>query len=297
MRNRTLHFIILRIKRMLVNTLIWLAVLYVLLLVGARLLENSFIYYPSRYPVGRWDPEKFGLRVRDVYLTTRDSVKIHGWFAEANGEGSQDEAERKKVILLFHGNGGNITDRIEKIAFLKRSGASVFCIDYRGYGRSDGKPNEKGIYEDGQTAYRFLVEKGGFEPTDIVVMGESLGGAVACEVATKYPVGGLILESTMANARSLALRTLPILPPSLYLRTRFDNIGKIQQVKAPVLIICGTVDTTIPPSHSTRLFNTANAPKQLVQIDGASHNDVFTVGGAEYENALRQFLEQTLHPS
>lgn len=297
--------IILFIKKMLLSVLLWLLILYVILIVGARLLENSLIYYPTRYPRGRWEPSNFGLEVEDIFLITDDGVRIHGWYAKAKGgkrifayaqsyeATSQELGEQsEKVILLFHGNGGNITDRIEKIKFLLLTGASVFCIDYRGYGKSEGKPNEEGIYNDGIAAYKYLTNTRKIAPERIFLMGESLGGAVAVEVASKFPAAGLILESTMINARSLAIRTMPILPPSFYLRTKFDNIGKLKKLRIPTLIIYGTEDTTIPPSHSRKLFEAANGPKKLIAIEGAGHNDVFLVGWNTYLKALIDILNQ-----
>jgi len=275
-------------KQMVISVLVWLLVFYVVIIVGARLLENSFIYYPTKYPTGEWAPERLGLEVEDVFLTTEDGVKIHGWYAPAKLERSQPKANI--VILLFHGNGGNLTDRIEKIQLLTKVGADVFAIDYRGYGRSEGRPNEAGIYEDGHTAYRYLTETRGIPSSRVVVLGESLGGAVATEIAVKHPVGGVILESTMTRARDLAIRTMPIVPPSLYLRTKFDNLQKISQIKAPVLIIYGTKDTTIPPSHSRRLYEAAREPKRILAIEGAGHNDLFILGHREYEQAVKDFL-------
>jgi len=278
-------------KQMIVSILVWLLVFYIVIIVGARLFENNFIYYPTKYPEGEWAPEKWGLEVEDVFLTTEDGVRIHGWYAPARVELSPRKPNI--TILLFHGNGGNLTDRIEKIQLLTKVGADVFAIDYRGYGRSEGRPNELGIYEDGHTAYRYLTETRGIPSERIVVLGESLGGAVATEIAVKHPVGGVILESTMTRARDLAIRTMPIVPPSLYLRTKFDNLGKISQINAPVLIIYGTKDTTIPPSHSRRLYEAAREPKRILAIEGAGHNDLFILGHREYGQAVKEFLVST----
>ncbi len=315
-----------------ISAVICLVTLYILLLIGARLLENSFIYFPTKYPLGRREPSKYSLNVEDIFLTTEDGIKIHGWYVKrhARDSGRVENQELRNannnhksgkshssqnirddlgknstsnledslaVILLFHGNGGNITDRIEKLKLLSELGVDVFIIDYRGYGKSEGRPNEDGIYKDGYCAYRYLTGIRGVPENRVIVMGESLGGAVACEVASKFTVGGLILEATMKNARSIALRTLPILPPSLYLKSQFNNIGKISQIHCPVLIIYGTKDTTIPPSHSVQLYKSADEPKEIVAIEGASHNDVFIVGGDVYLTSLRNFFETILQPS
>ncbi len=328
------------------STLIWLSVFYLIIIIGARFLENSFIYFPTKYPAGRWDAGKYGLLVEDVWLLTEDGLNIHGWYVKSNkqdghesesaqagdhagGSHKQDRQDADSqpkhkgslqstslqhsdslldeegriantvpefglTVLFFHGNGGNLTDRIEKLVLLSSLGLDVFIIDYRGYGRSEGRPDEAGIYKDGYAAYKYLVDKRKLSADKIIIFGESLGGAVALAVAAKFPVGGLILEATMTRARDLAVRALPIVPPSLYLKTKFDNLTRIAKITAPLLIIYGTKDTTIPPSHSVRLFEAANEPKELLAIEGAHHNDLFVVGGEKYTRSIRRFLQKVV---
>ncbi len=277
------------------TTLICLALFAAVLAVSVRLMENSLIYFPSKHPAGRWNAQGYGLAAEDVWLATSDGVRIHGWYVTASvapgGAGGLAAGDSGvPVILFFHGNGGNLTDRIEKLQLLTSLSADVFIIDYRGYGRSEGKPNEPGIYMDGDAAYKHLTAGRGVAAERVIVFGESLGGAVACEIAARYPTGGVILESTFTSASEMARKVLPLLSPRLYLKTRFDNLGKISRITTPVLLIHGTQDTTVPPEHSQRLYDAASEPKALALIPGAGHNDVFVVGGGEYAGAILRFL-------
>ncbi|OPX23173.1 MAG: hypothetical protein B1H03_02480 [Planctomycetales bacterium 4484_113] len=254
------------------------------LIVAARLFEGSFIYFPTRHPSGRWDTSAFGIEPQDVWLTTSDGVRIHGWFL-----GGEDEPI---TLLYFHGNGGNITDRIEKLTLLRNLRASVFIIDYRGYGRSEGRPNEKGLYRDADAAYEYLTKERGTNAGSIVVYGASLGGAVAVDIASRKPVGGVILESTFTSARAMALKVLPVIPPALYLRTGFDSLEKIRKVRTPLLMIHGSDDTTVPTAMGRELFAAANEPKRFVEIAHAQHNDVFWVAREEYLRVIGIFLAE-----
>ena len=274
--------IVAKLKRMLTHFLVVVLLTLIVLVLIVRFFEGSFIYFPTKYPTGRWDTSLYGLDAEDVYLTTGDNVRIHGWYISTEGA--------QHTVLLFHGNGGNLTDRIEKFALLRSLTLNVFAIDYRGYGRSEGRPGETGLYADANAAYDYLRNERKLEPGSIVLYGESLGGAVAVDLASRKTAGAVILESTFTSARDMALRSLPFLPPALYLRSRLDSLGKIADIDAPLLIMHGTRDTTVPLEHARRLHKAAAKPKTLEEIPGAGHNDIFVVGKDEYIRAIAQFL-------
>ena len=253
-----------------------------------RFFEGSFIYFPTKHPTGRWDTGIYGLDAEDVYLEAADNVRIHGWFIPAESA--------THTVLLFHGNGGNLTDRIEKFALLHSLMLNVFAIDYRGYGRSEGRTSEAGLYADADAAYDYLCREKGTEPGTIALYGESLGGAVAVDLASRKPVGAVILESTFTSAGDMALKALPFLPPALYLRTKLDSLGKIREINAPLLIMHGTRDTTVPIEHARRLYERASQPKTLVEIPGVGHNDMFVVAEQVYMRSLKEFLGELREP-
>ena len=263
-------------------------VTFAVLILLVRFFEGSFIYFPTKYPAGRWDAGIYGLDAEDVYLSARDNVRVHGWFIPAE--------DAPHTVILFHGNGGNLTDRIEKLALLHSLNLNVFAIDYRGYGRSEGRPGESGLYADADAAYDYLCREKGAEPESIVLYGESLGGAVAVDLASRKPVGAVILESAFTSAKDMARKVIPFLPPGLYLKSKLDSAGKIKAIDAPLLIIHGTRDTTVPVEHARRLYEKAVQPKTLVEIPGAAHNDISVVSEQVYMQSLREFLATLREP-
>lgn len=277
-----------KLAKMLVHLTVIILVTLAVLILLVRLFEGNFIYFPTKYPTGRWDAGSCGLEAEDVYLSTGDGVRIHGWFVPAEGAAH--------TVLLFHGNGGNLTDRIEKLALLHSLNVSVLAIDYRGYGRSEGRPGERGLYADADAAYGYLCREQGVEPESIVLYGESLGGAVAVDLASRKPVGAVILESTFTSAKDMARKAMPFLPPELYLRSKLDSAGKIAGIGAPLLIMHGARDTTVPIEHARRLFEKASQPKTLVEIPGVGHNDMFVVAEERYIRSLSEFLGKLSEP-
>jgi hypothetical protein len=250
-----------------------------LLLVAALpAVERSFIYFPMRELDAR--PEDFGLRSEELRLPTPDGTSLHGWWIRAEG---------KLALLYFHGNGGNISHRLERVKSLVEAlGLDVFLVDYRGYGRSTGTPSEKGLYEDGETVHRAAVERG-FAPGRVVLFGESLGCAVAIELALRRNCRALILETPFLSVPAMAKAVYPFLPRFL-VRTRYDNEAKIASVAAPKLIVQAERDGIVPPSHAPRLMELAPEPKEFYSIRGATHNDTYLVGGDAYLEVWRRFL-------
>ena len=244
-----------------------------------RNLEASFIYFPQREYDAR--PEDFGLKSEALSLVSSGGVRLEGWWIHGAG---------KTALLFFHGNAGNISHRLERVKILVESlGLDVFLVDYRGYGKSSGKPGEEGLYADGEAIFRATEERG-FPPDRIVLFGESLGCAVAIETALRHPCRAVILETPFLSIAAMAKAIYPFLPPFL-IRTRFDNEAKIARVTAPKLFVAAERDAIVPPRHARRLFDLATPPKESYVIRGAGHNDTYVAGGREYVEVWRKFLE------
>lgn len=266
-------------------------ILLVLLVLAAslvrqfKLLDRHLLFFPSREVSG--DPAQVGLPFEDVRFQAADGVNLHGWFVPGSGD---------TTLLWFHGNAGNIGDRIENILVLNRSvGVNVFIFDYRGYGLSEGSPSEKGIYLDAEAAIAYLTSRPDVDRDGgLVVFGRSLGAAVAVEMATRQSFRGVILESPFTSVKAMARRTNPILsrlvPVGLIVQSRFDSLAKMSEVVSPILVVHGRADETVPVEMGVALFEAANDPKRLHLIDGAGHNDTYLVGGEDYFEAIEAFI-------
>ncbi len=247
-----------------------------------RLSEGKFIYFPVKYPAGDWLPSRHGLAVEDIFFTTADSVRLHGWFVA--------HPNAVATMVWCHGNAGNITDRLDNLTRLAQLPIQVFLFDYRGYGRSQGRPHEDGLYLDAQAAYDVVAARPDVDSQRIFLFGRSLGGAVAADVALRRRVAGLILESAFTSARAMAWQAFRPFPVQWIMGSRFDTLDKVRRIHVPVLIIHGTRDDVVPFGMGQRLFEAANEPKEFYPIAGAGHNDTYLVGGADYLESLGRFL-------
>jgi fermentation-respiration switch protein FrsA (DUF1100 family) len=271
-----------RIKTMIVNRLIVIAAAFIIVGLLARLFENRLIYFPPRYPEGFVPPDVFGLQPEEIWLTTTDGIRLDGYFLPAPGS--------PKVFLWFHGNAENIGMGLGQMKTFSRLGVNILAVDYRGYGKSEGSPDEAGVYRDAEAAYRYLAESRRFDPKNIYIYGHSLGGAVAVDLASRHECGGLIVESSFTSVRKLARRLYHIPGIEFVPKSRFDSVGKIARVRAPVLIIHGTHDQLIPFDQGRELFEAAAEPKSFMPIEGAGHDDPYAAGGEKYLEGLRTFL-------
>jgi len=198
------------------------------------------------------------------------------------------------VLLWCHGNAGNIIHRLDNLARLHDIGISVFLFDYRGYGRSRGRPSENGLYEDALAAYAYLLESRGTDPRRIVLFGRSLGAAVAGEVASKRSAAGLILESSFPSVAALAKDYMWGLPAHWFLAARFNLAERLKKVRIPVLVIHGDRDQIVPIEFGEQVFEAARSPKVFYRVEGADHNDLYEVGGKPYFRRLQQFAEEVI---
>ena len=246
--------------------------------------EHHQVYCPSR--VLEASAADLGRPYEEVELTTRDKVRLHGWFFPA----AQGAARDKLVFLLFHGNAGNISHRLGFVEAWLELGVNVFLFDYRGYGRSGGQATEPGTYLDAQAAYEWLLQKR-FAPQNIILLGKSLGGGIASELAGREPLGGLILQSTYTSIPDLGSELFPWLPVRWLGSIKYDTHSRLPRIKIPVLILHSRDDKLIRFHHAQGNFAAANKPKMLVEMAGG-HTEVLLAGRAEYLRGLERFLEQ-----
>jgi hypothetical protein len=259
----------------------WLAVL---LLVGVMLrwLENHLVFVPSR----RLEASAADLRrpFQDVHFTTRDGVRLHGWFFPAK----EQSLRAHLVFLLLHGNAGNISHRLDFYDAWLELGVNVFAFDYRGYGRSEGRPSEEGTYRDAEAACHWLEEKG-FKTANILAVGESLGGGVASELALRVPVGGVILQNSFTSMTDIGCELYPWLPVRTLGRIKYDTRAKLPRLKAPVLVAHSRGDTFIRFHHAERNLAAASEPKMFWELDG-DHSGTVAMGRRRYLEGLEKFL-------
>jgi len=259
--------------------IISLFVILVLLMVALWALQPKLVYYPDKTIIV--EPSSAGLKFENVFLDTSDGLKIHGWFIP--------NEKSKKVLLFCHGNGGNISGRIGIIREFFDLGLSVFIFDYRGYGKSEGKPSEKGTYRDVDAAWKWLTETKKYSKDNIYVIGRSLGGAVSLYITEKEKPAKLILDSTFLSVNDMAKKMFPFLPVSLIPFYKYSNKTRIKSIDCPVLIIHSPDDNIIPYSHGKRLFELAKEPKTFLEIRG-SHNNGFFESQEQYMKSVKEFL-------
>ncbi len=248
-----------------------------------RHLERRNLYFPTREIEGT--PNDIGLKYEDVYFDTEDGVRLNGWFIPANNA--------KGTILFCHGNGGNISHRFDSIAIFNKLGCEIFIFDYRGYGRSAGRPNEQGTYLDALAAYEYLTKQKNRKSNRIVLFGRSLGGAIAIDLATKVEASALIVESSFTSTVNIAREIYPFLPVKWIVTMKYDSISKIDSIKIPKLIIHSRDDDLIRFHHGRELFEKAREPKKFLELRG-SHNEGFLLMEEEYTKKIGEFLEKYL---
>ena len=226
-------------------------------------------------------PSYINTNWEDVYFQTEDGVKINGWFSPANPE--------NPTVLFLHGNAGNIGDRVWFLQFLNNLGLSCFIIDYRGYGKSTGKPSEDGINQDAIAAYEYLTQKRNIPGDMIILWGTSLGGAPATYIASKKKCGALILFSSFTNASDMASIVMPFAPfLKSFMKVKYDNIGRLREINIPVFIIHAKNDSITPHWMGEKLYSTANEPKKFLSL---SYSDHAIISEEDYRILGRTVLE------
>ena len=244
-------------------------------------LERHFVFFPTSEI--EYTPDQVGLAYEDVRFSTEDGRQLHGWYIAGRGP---------TTILWFHGNGGNISHRVDELALVHhRLGVNVFIFDYQGYGRSEGRPSERATYQDARAALEYLHSRPDVDTGKIVYFGRSLGAAVVVELAVAHPPLGLVLVGSFASLADMARVHYPFLPAGLLVRDRYDSLARIARVDRPVIMFHGDQDATVPLSQAQKLFDAAGEPKELHVLAGAGHNDTYSTGGSAYWEALSRFLD------
>lgn len=242
-------------------------------------LESRGIFQPAKYPAGEWN--QTAVLARDAHFTAADGTKLHGWYVA--------HEQPKGHALLLHGNAGNVTLVAETLRTLnRRHQLAVLALDYRGFGKSEGRPSEEGVYQDARAARRWLAEKEQIDERDVILMGVSLGGAVAVDLAARDGARGLVLVNTFTSMPAAAQAQTPWLPMGLVLSTRMDSLRKIKDYHGPLLISHAEADEVVPYKQGEALYEAAAGPKRLITARGSKHNDPQP---EEYRLALDEFLD------
>ena len=238
-------------------------------------------------------PAGAGLEYEDIWLDTDEDARIHGWYVRAAIPSS-------RTVLFLHGNAGNISHRIYTVSLWHQLGFNCFLIDYRGYGRSTGKPSEIGLRTDALAAWRYLLERRNIPATQIVVHGRSLGAAVALSITAPAQTqtapeqlakpGAVILESTFTSLPDIGARAYPWLPIRWLSRFSFPSQQRIANLDAPVLVAHSLADELIPFAHGQTLYNAARAPKQFFTMRGG-HASGYVDTGRDYQRTLADFVK------
>jgi len=272
-----------RVMRTLLSLVFILILGYGVLLGFVYFFQARLIYFPNiGAGFGDATPSDIDLGYEDVYFKTSDGVRLHGWYVSAG----QDRG----VGLFFHGNAGTISHRLDSIAFFHGLGFSVFIIDYRGYGKSEGITDEQGTYRDAEAAWLHLLRDRGIEPGKIVIFGRSLGASIGAWLASRTNPAALIIESAFTSAPDLGRHHYGFLPVRALARIHYDTQSSVERVSAPTLVVHSAEDEIVPFEHGEKLFRHASEPKAFVEIHGG-HNDGFLVSRALYTEALSEFLD------
>ncbi|MGF1496284.1 MAG: alpha/beta hydrolase [Elainellaceae cyanobacterium] len=261
------------------------AIAYISICLALWRWQARFIFFPPA--TLKATPAAVQLPYEEVWLPIGDDA-LHGWWIPA-------PVADAPVILYFHGNASNLGDLVNQAARYYQWGYGAFLVDYRGYGKSSGAfPSERQVYEDAAAAWAYLTQERGIPANRIVIHGQSLGGAIAIELASHQPdAAGVIVESSFTSIRRMVdhQTVYSLFPINWLLTQRFDSIAKVPTLEVPILLIHGTLDETVPPAMSQALYDAAPEPKTLVWLTGATHDNLPSFGGEQYEKAIRSFAD------
>ncbi len=242
-------------------------------------LAIKFIFFPDKL-VSLY-PQEWDLKFEEVFVESTDGLKLHGWFFPGGPP--------NRTLIFYHGNAGNIGDRLPKIKLLHGLGMNVFIFDYRGYGGSEGSPSLNGVVGDSIAAYEYVLSRSDIDPNHIILYGESLGGAMAVQVAAKKKYAALILDSTFTSIKDMAKSAYSIisgLAPDVY-----RSIDLIKELHEPLLIMHGKEDNVVPYHMGKILYEAAPHPKRMVTFEGTEHGGIHA-DAEKYIESLDKFLSE-----
>lgn len=257
---------------------------YVVLVIYVAAKQSDLLYYPDSPPhLPDASPADIGLEYTDVTLSTSDGIDLAAWYIAS--------PNAPATVLFCHGNAGSISDRLQLLRFFHDLGVNVLIFDYRGYGESEGTPDEPGTYVDVRAAWDYLLESRQLDAAQVVVFGRSLGAAVASHLATQVSPAAVILEAPFVSVPDVAATFVPFLPVRLLSRYSYSNLDNVRHIASPLLVIHSRDDELIPFEHGERVFAAANEPKIFLAIIG-SHNGAFARSRAVYRETVEVFLTQ-----
>lgn len=267
--------------RLVSRVAITLAVLVAIYAIFVRANEQSWLFVPSPYPVGPWYNQAI-YHAQDIRFPAVDGSSLDAWWIPT--------FEPRRTVLLFHSRRGNLSNLAERILRLRLLHSNVFAVDYRGYGKSQGRPSVAGILRDGESAYQYLTVRLKIPPPQIVVQGDEIGAAVAAAVAAQHPqVGGLVLESPFPSLRALGDVLMPGAGWFMFGHLPVDQ--DVRQYPGPKLILYGGSDANIPPRLSQQVFAAARPPKLEHEWPLATQNHLVVDAGHSYSQWMESFYE------
>jgi fermentation-respiration switch protein FrsA (DUF1100 family) len=249
----------------------------------AKYFEKKGIYYPEKSII--LTPKEIGYEFKDVYFNSLDGVRLNGWYVRSKNPAA--------TLLFCHGNAGNISHRLEVIDLFCRLGLDVFIFDYRGYGKSEGIPSEKGLYADTRAAYGYLINDLGLKEKSVLIYGKSIGGNVSIELCSGINPAALISESAFTSALDMGKKLFPFLPLKWIISIRYDALSRIKDITIPKLIIHSREDEIIPYKQGGKLFESAPEPKEFYEMRGG-HNDALFRSKEQYEKRIKAFINRTI---
>jgi fermentation-respiration switch protein FrsA (DUF1100 family) len=270
--------------RSIANIAMLVAIAYAVILALLFFFQSRLLYFPEIGRSAPTTPRTVGLMFDEVWLDVEPSVRLHAWHVP--------HLRGKGVALILHGNAGSIALRVDWLRMFHDLGYASFVVDYRGYGRSSGAPSEQGTYADAKAAWDHLVEVRGYNPRDIVILGESLGGAIAAWLAARTAPRALVLQSAFTSVPDVAASIYPVFPVRWISRFDYDTRAYLRDVSVPVFVAHSPADEIIAFRHGRALYEAARAPKRFLELSGG-HNEGFIFARREWVESLAAFLGTT----